>query len=455
MPSQLVHKRPLDPRPSPGALVAREVARSLGDGLLLPLRACGQFLEHDARLDQVRHALSTRAPLAPDDRELVLPARPLRIFLSCAEASGETHALNLVVALRAVLAEQGAPEPELLGLGGKRLATAGVRTLGDPVAQARMGFGGVLGALPFYLGLVRDAAAAHAEGTIDIFVGVDSPALNVPLAHVARSCGATTVQYITPQLWGWAPWRVGGFRQAVDRALTILPFEADWFSAHGVEVEHVGHPLLDALDPAPPVSPPGHSLAILPGSRASVIERNLPLMLRCAAPHLEAEGWSARISCSDPRHRARIDALLGEAELHRDRFEVVDGLEAALDGAGAALSVSGTVLIHLLQRRLPAVVVYRLEGALQAWMGRHFLTVPHFSSVNLLAGRELYPEFSFAGQEPPAALGQAVERLLGDAPWRAACAAGLDLAAERLGPAGASRRAALSALSALDPAPRP
>ena len=63
-------------------------------------------------------------------------------------------------------------------------------------------------------------------------------------------------------------------------------------------------------------------------------------------------------------------------------------------------------------------------------MGRHFLTVPHFSSVNLLAGRELYPEFSFAGHEPPADLERAVARLLGDASWRAACAGGLDLAAE-------------------------
>lgn len=441
--------------PSPAALVLREVARSLGDGLLLPLRAFGQLLESERPRVETREALARTAPLAPDSRQLRLPSRPLRIFVSCAEASGEIHARNLVAALRAVLEEHGAPAPEVLGLGGARLAAAGVELVGDPVSQARMGFAGVLGALPFYLGLVRDAAAAHARGGVDLFIGVDSPALNVPLAHMVKSCGVPTVQYITPQYWGWAPWRVRGFRAAVDGALSILPFEAAWFARHGVEVEHVGHPLLDELaarDEAPGARAEPPVVAVLPGSRTSVIERNLPLQLASLAPALEASPeWRVHVSLSDERHRQRIESCIERSPIPRERVELSGDLDQTLCRARAALSVSGTILIHLLYRRLPAVVLYRLEGPLQEWIGRHFLTVPYFSSVNLLADAEVYPEFSFAGDEAPRELAQAVGRLLGDAAWRERCAAQLETAAERLGPAGASRRAALAALARLAP----
>jgi lipid-A-disaccharide synthase len=437
---------------APSALVLREVARALADGLLLPLHAMGQVLGQRSRLARVRAALETSATLAPEARELQLPAREVRIFVSCAEASGETHAVNFVQALRAILGERGAPQVSLTGLGGARLARAGVRTLGDPVAQARMGFGGVLGALPFYLGLVRDAARELSSGKLDLFVGVDSPALNVPLAHIAKRCGVPTVQYITPQYWAWAPWRVRGYGAAVDHSLSILPFEPAWFAEQGLAVEHVGHPLLDELDRARPCATAAPSagpvVAVLPGSRRSVIARNLPHMLAALVPLLAADStWRVRVSVSAPEQRALVAACLKASGLPAQRVEASEDLAATLDGTQAAVSVSGTILIHLLRRRLPAVVLYRLENRLQAWIGRRFLTVPYFSSVNLLAGREVYPEFSFAARQAPEGFRAAVARLLGDPLWRRQCAEELERAAERLGPPGASRRAALAALA--------
>lgn len=442
-------------RASPRArgLVRRELARALGSGLLLPPRAFGQLGYQLELAAKVREDLASEPSFAPDDLVLDLPERPLRIFVSCAEASGETHAVNLVAALRSVLAEQGAPEPELVGLGGERLRAAGVRTVGDPVRSARMGISGVLGALPFYLHLLEDAADALLAKT-DLYIGVDSPALHVPLAHIARGAGVPTVQYITPQYWGWAPWRVKGFRHAVDRALSILPFEPAWFARHGVAVEHVGHPLLDELETLavneaqPRASGERKVLAVLPGSRRSVIERNLPQMLRALRAPLERDSaWELCLLQSSDQHLELLESCVDQSGLDRDRVRVSRALEDELGAAEAALSVSGTILIHLLRRRLPTVVLYRLASASEEWLGRHFLTVPFFSSVNLLAGREVYPEFSFAGDEAPEAFQAAVERLLGDADWRAEVRGELEVAAKRLGPPGASRRAALASLA--------
>jgi len=381
----------------------------------------------------------------------------LRVFVSCAEASGEIHAVSLVREIRSAIAGLGAPAPEIVALGGVRLEAEGVRQLGRPVERAAMGLRGPMQNLAYYADLLRRCASHFDAVRPDVCVPVDSPALHVPLARVARAHGVPVAHFVTPQYWGWAPWRARGYRRAVDRALSILPFEPAWFERRGIAVAHVGHPLLDALASVAPTRPPDDSrrLAILPGSRLGVIERNLPWMLAAAA----------RLRARDPEIRAVV--------VH-ERRELAEPIEAAIERAGAsawaraqtgdlhgslsrarcAFSVSGTVLLDLLHHRLPAVVVYRLANARSSWAARRFLTVPWFSSVNLLAGREVYPEFCFHGDGPVEAIDEALARAFGDDGWREACAADLEVAAKRLGPPGAAGRAAAQvldlALSRLD-----
>lgn len=432
-------------------LVAYEIGRTLAAFMLLPLRAIGQAFTNSSLREGVRRDLSSKPQLAPDERQLDLPKRPLRLFISCAEASGENHALRLVQALRDVLEEAGQAAPEIFGLGGPDFAAAGVQTLGDPVSNARMGFVGVMEALPFYMGLVRSSAELFQDGTLDVFVGVDSPALNVPLAHMAHRSGVRTVQYITPQYWGWAPWRVHGFRAAYDLGLSILPFEPSWFARHGVACEYVGHPQLDALEPyvsSHANASPAGQLAVLPGSRRSVIARNLPCMLAALADHLQADSpWRARILQSNDKHRELIEGIMAKSGLPPEKLDYSAALEPELDASSAALSVSGTIVTHLFHRRMPAVVLYKLDSALEEWVGQRFLTVPYFASVNLLAAKEVYSEFGFAGDEVPADFRAAVERLLDDESWRLECSRQCEAAAVRQGPPGASRRAALAILA--------
>jgi len=303
---------------------------------------------------------------------------------------------------------------------------------------------------------VRDVAPHLARERIDLFLPVDSPALHVPLGRVAKACGVpAVVHFVTPQYWGWAPWRVGGYARAVDLALSILPFEPPWFERRGVPVAHVGHPLLDEL-PAREDAPPREDgpLVLLPGSRRSVVSRNLPVMLEMVRL-LREEGTLERevvVAQSDERHRPLLEELIERAG-ESSRVELRCGdLEATLAGGTVALSVSGTILLHLLHHRLPAVVLYRLEHRGQEWLSRHFLTTPWFASVNLLAGAEVYPELTFAGEVPPPRLVDALRRALRDPAWRAQCRRALEGAAARLGPPGATSRAAAAALSRLAPA---
>jgi len=443
---------------SPRTAVDLEFARALGAGALIPFRVAG-YLWNKARIDDaVRADLASEPPaLGPVPHRAPLPAsspwteRPLRIFLSAAEHSGEIHAANLIDALSAAAAARGLPAPEFHGLGGAALEARGMLSIGNPGARAAMGFDGVLAALPFYLRLLTATTRHFQTWRPDLVLPVDSPALHVPLGRLAKQCGALVAHFVTPQYWGWAPWRVRGYPSAVDLGLSILPFEPAWYARHGMQTTHVGHPLLDELAALgvetrkPSSGPPERvgPLMLLPGSRAGVVRRNLPWMLERVA-ELQATPGFEDLEVRLPHSRTELDPLFEELFAASPAVvrRVHGPLHEELAKGSAAFIVSGTVVLDLLPHRLPAVVLYRLKSRLQGWMRRRLLSVPWFTSVNLLANVEVHPEFAFHGDGPAVEVGAALARALADAPWRAENLAGQEVAAERLGPPGAVKRAA-------------
>ena len=440
-------RRALDPR--------RAARRELGLALWELARGAAAlpdfWITREGLRERIAEDLRQPAPPPVEPPAPDLPRdRPLRLFLSCAEASGEIHGANLARALLAEAAAAGAPAPELVGFGGARLEATGVRTLADPGARATMDAGGALGQLPFYVDLLERAGTHARDAAPDLFVPVDSPALHVPMASLVRGYGVPVVHHITPQYWAWAPWRVGRYRRVVDLALTILPFEPAWFARHGVAHAHVGHPILDAhaqLPPAPDPDDPGRrGLVLLPGSRSREVRDNLPWMLATVRRAGEALRDAPLVVVQqDDDHAADIRALLeAHAREHPDAptpvLEVGD-LHGSLGRARAALAVSGTILTDLLRHRLPTTVVYRVTARWKRAL-RGLLTTPHFAGVNLVAGEDVLPEFGVVGEGDPGPVAEALARCYNDEPTRRLQRRGLERAARRLGPPGAARRAA-------------
>lgn len=433
---------------SPKLAARLELARAVGGALIVPFRYLvhrfGRAKEMRRIADEVR-AGAGRLEVAPPAE---FPKdRPLRIFLCAAEASGEIHAASLAKEIRRRAKDAGAPEPLITAIGGGRIRALGIETIEDPVARAQTGFDGILQSLPYYVGVLEHGARHVRDTAPDVVVPVDSPALHVPLARMARRYGAPVVHLVAPQYWAWAPWRVGAYAKAVDLALTILPHEPAWFARHRVHTRHVGHPLLDALADVPVTRPKSESrtLALLPGSRAGVIRRNLPWMLGALGELLRSDPKiEVAVLQSDPEHRELIEGILSahaSQGTHAPRL-VVGGLHAQLAEARAAFAVSGTVLTDVLHHRLPAVCVYRISKRLEEWMYRNVLTCPSFASTNLLAGREVIPEHCFRGKGPVQEAAQQLVDIWKDGPVRDRMMEGLDEAAGRLGPAGAIGRAA-------------
>lgn len=353
-------------------------------------------------------------PKTPSDR-------PLKIVLSCGDASGEAHAARLLHELR-----KRHHTVELRGFGGAELAAKGMQVW-EPLADLNvMGFKDVIGQLPLFFGCVRRFAQELRDDPPDLVVLIDYPGLNRHLLRVARRAGIPVVDYIAPQLWAWAPWRVRDFRRA-DRLLTILPFESDWYAQQGAPAAYVGHPLGDGLVQAAETEAalpedfsaevdPAMWVGILPGSRRREIQENLPVLLQAAA---ELQKRQPQVRFVLPHLRTKVDGLLREM-LDASPVEVLYApgcFHRVLPKLRAAWVASGTALLEVAAHRVPPVLVYQVSSRLGAWLSRHWLAVPYVGSLNLIANRELAPEHLGRALDPQSLADDLEARL--DGPERA------------------------------------
>ncbi|HEX6285238.1 MAG TPA: hypothetical protein VFZ71_10205, partial [Pyrinomonadaceae bacterium] len=204
-----------------------------------------------------------------------------KLMIVAGEPSGDAHAAALVNALR-----KREKDLECFGSTGPLMRAAGVDTVVNCDELAIMGILEVTHAFPKFLKAFRELKQAALERSPDAIVLVDWPEFNLRLASALHRRGLKVIYYISPQLWAWRPRRINRIKRDIDLLLSILPFEAEWFRARGVDhVEFVGHPLAGevkarfdrrefcrqhGLDPAQPI------ISFLPGSRRKELQRILP-----------------------------------------------------------------------------------------------------------------------------------------------------------------------------------
>ncbi|MFK5955897.1 MAG: lipid-A-disaccharide synthase [Planctomycetota bacterium] len=385
-----------------------------------------------------------QAKLEPLPSSLPEPTLKLKkIILSCGDASGETHAVRLLKVLHA-----RHPELKVSGFGGARLKALNMQVW-KPLADLNvMGFKDVAAQLPMFFASVYRFAKEIRLNPPDAVILVDYPGLNRHLLRIARRRGIRVIDYIAPQLWAWAPWRVRDFRRA-HCLLTILPFEQDWYHRHGAEAQFVGHPLADSLAADTATwTPPEHAewIAILPGSRRREIRENLKLMLE-AAKELQAKRPQVRFVL--PHLRAKVWPLLHEL-LANSEVAVTpapDHFHAVLRQCSGAWVVSGTASLEVAALQIPSVVVFHMPSRLGAWLASHALTVPFVGAANLIARRQVAPEQIGHHLSPSALCSDLLEQL--QEPGRSQSQSELlELQTTGLAP-GTAQRAALAVEKAL------
>jgi lipid-A-disaccharide synthase len=375
--------------------------------------------------------------------------RPLmHVFISVGEPSGDLHASKLIAELR-----RHRPELQISGFGGPLMEQQGFENLFRLTDLAVMGILLVLPLLGKFLRLLWQARRYLRTERPDLVVLVDCPGFNWWIARFARGAGIPVVYYLPPQLWAWGSWRIRRVRKYVDRVLACLPFEFDWYRARGVHATYVGHPFfddvasrpldhnfLDRFDRAVDRGSTGEDrgvrisnlksqisnppvVAILPGSRNAELDLNFDLQLEIIARlHHQNPGLRFLVACykdSQQQTCERHWRAFAERQWPNDATSnAVNGPPSAvyrspsiefhvgktseiIEVANVCLMVSGSVSLEVLARGTPAVVQFHISRV-DRLIGRLVLTCDYISLPNLIAGREVFPEFLISGDVEPA-----------------------------------------------------
>ena len=365
-----------------------------------------------------------------------------KIMISAGEASGDVHAAALT---REILKLD--PTAQVYGMGGDGLRAAGGEVLFDIKDHGVMGLVEIIRKLPALFRLRSDFAEVMDKRRPDCLVTIDYPGFNMRLAKVARAKGIPVISFIAPSAWAWRKGRAKNVAKLVNKVAAIFPFEYEVYKEAGADVEFMGHPLVDIVQPSLPVAEAvakagkheGRPLVLLlPGSRLQEIQRLLPSMLEAAKIMVKA---NPALEFVMPRAgtipRAMLEDEINRAGIH---VSITEGNNYDVMGvADVALAASGTVTLEAALCRLPCVIVYR-TAPLTAFIVRRLLNIADIGLPNIVAGRHILPEL-LQEDATPAKMAAEVLHLLEPAA-HAQALADLDDVKKRLGEPGAVRRVA-------------
>lgn len=374
----------------------------------------------------------------------------MKYYLIAGEASGDLHASNL---MKAILQED--PKAEFRFFGGDLMAKAGGTCVKHYRDMAYMGFIPVLLHLRTIFRNLSCCKQDILTWKPDVLILIDYPGFNLKVAKFIKQHSSIPVYYyISPKIWAWKEYRIKNIRRDIDKLLSILPFEVDFFKKHHYPVNYVGNPCVDAvqtfrenyqesldefqlrnkLDNRP-------IIALLAGSRKQEIKDNLSRMTEASKDFPQYQFVVARAPGIDPEFYQQF--------IGKDTKILFGQTYPLLTHATAALVTSGTATLETALFKVPQVVCYyTAAGKLVSFLRRHILKVQYISLVNLISGNEAVTELVADGMTVTN-LKAELKQILPDGNKRSKMLSDYEQLIQTLGTAGASQRAAEIIISSL------
>ena len=382
---------------------------------------------------------------------------PPKIWLIAGESSGDLYGAKLAEDLKRL-----APGAEFAGMGGTRMRSAGVRLLVDSTELGVVGIIEVVGILFKILSILRFLVKKAEEERPDAVVLIDYPGFNIRFARQLKKRGIPVIWYISPQVWVWRKSNIPKLASYCTKMMVIFPFETEVYRGSGLDVEFVGHPLVEIVQERrdPELKRDPDQIVLLPGSRRNETRRLLSPMLE-AAILLKRRHPDLHFVISAPREKVASDIREGLRKFQRknpqaaqlQEVPVISGKTSELLQTGAAgFAASGTVTVECAVAGLPLVVCYRLNPFtfLLACLFIRKLFRNSFTMPNIILNRKVFEEF-LQFQATPQALADAMERILPGGTRRAEVEAGMAEMTREIsgGIAGAAENAARCVLNVI------
>jgi lipid-A-disaccharide synthase len=255
----------------------------------------------------------------------------------------------------------------------------------------------------------------------NLVVLIDFPDFNLFLGKFAKKIGAKIFYYISPQIWGWREGRVRKIRKLVDRMAVILPFEKEFYASHGMDVDFVGHPLIDIMADSPDKTQcdsiyhqfNAPLIGLLPGSRHGEIKLLFDILMDA--------GRIISRSFPTARFIMPLAQSLDPAEMQAKAARwplpvqiVPNDTYRVIRACDIILTASGTVTLEAAILETPMIIFYKLSK-LSTQIGSLLIRAKFAGLPNLIAGKAIAPEFVREEPTGPRLADAAIELLMNPA----------------------------------------
>ncbi len=358
------------------------------------------------------------------------------------EVSGDLHGASLIKELKALDGEIN-----IFGIGGDKMKEAGMNIIYHINKMAFLGFAEVVRHLPFIKEVQKNLIKTAAENKIQNVVLIDYPGFNLSIAKKFKKLNIKLIYYISPQIWAWGAGRIKKIKSLISKMLVVFPFEEKLYKDAGVDVQFVGHPLLERIKEYNFLSKEElfakfkldkekELLLILPGSRNHEVEKIFPECIKAAEKLAEKFNLQIVAACSP-----NIDESIFSRITNSRNFKIIKGYTYDLlkySKIGVVKSGTSTLEAGLLE--LPMVIVYK-TSFLTYVIGKNLIKVDNIGMANIIAGEKVAAEL-IQNEVNEESIYKECKKLLSDENLYYSIKNKLAGIKEKLGSKGASKKAA-------------
>ncbi len=366
------------------------------------------------------------------------------IYFVAGEASADNHGAALMRALRS-----SDVDLRFIGRGGPEMKSVAGEDFQNWIDKSGvLGLWEVIKHYGYFRKQFHQTLREIERSKPDAVLLIDYPGFNLRLARALRkqSPSQKIIYYISPQVWAWNHGRIKKMARWLDLMLCIFPFEADLYNESGLRTIFVGHPMIESLlERKIDIERDSNLVGLFPGSRAREVRKIFPVLIDAArALRKSKSNLRFAVAAASTELAREMEAMLGPHDRQLLQIKLGETTEI-MQRAFVGIVASGSATLEAAYFRLPFVLVYKVSWVTYV-AGRLLVKVDYLGMPNVLANREIVPEF-IQHRARPDDLANAVLRLIDDPNARQQMIWEFDKVAAMLGESGASERAAKAILA--------
>lgn len=315
------------------------------------------------------------------------------LLIIAGETSGDLIGGALIEQLKKIN-----PQLNIVGIGGDKMAEAGMQPLYHINQMAFLGFAEVVKHLPFIHKVQKNILEIVKTENIKNVVLIDYPGFNLSIAKKLKAAGIKIIYYVSPQLWAWGAGRVKKIKKLVNRMLVVFPFEEKFYKKFNIKAEFVGHPISERAEKYTFLSRKQlyqnfslndnkEILLIMPGSRKQEVKQNFSHSINAAVKLAEEFNLQVIVAGSQ-----NIDDEIYYSLSHHRNFKIIreHNFDFMLHSKLGIIK-SGTSTLEAAYFALPMIIIYK-TSALTYAIGKQMVKIDSIGMANILLEEHIVPE---------------------------------------------------------------